>query len=495
VTSGPLPYALELVVEADLLSPIRSVESPSHKIRSEIDGNRVRVTLAGDEGRLDRDFVLELTPRQPAEALSCVVAADGERFAMCSFRPELPESRTPIEAFFVVDCSGSMGGSSMEEARRTLQLCLHSLRPGDRFNIVRFGSSYEQLSATSLVYDDETLARAKDYVAGMDADLGGTEILAPLTAILESPHDAEYGRRIVLLTDGQVSNETEVIDLAGRHAGSSRIFAFGIGAGASEFLVRGLARASGGAAEFVHPGEQIDDKVMRHFKRLTLPEIDFSVEWDGIEATAVCPAKIGSLCSGDTVTVLARVTIGATGRATLTGELDGRTLRFETQLVEVDPRPAGDVVPILWARQRIRALEESPSLTGTLGSNQRRRAIDRQERAKQKAEEEIVALGTRYGLASALTSFVLVDERAEGEKAQTRAVLREVTTALTRGCGGAASLINMMPAPPRSMALRRTELFPLKQEVDHFRDSRIAETLPLLELLMQQRADGSWLLT
>ena len=58
----------------------------------------------------------------------------------------------------------------------------------------------------------------------------------------------------------------QVPEFSDRHR--TLIFAFGIGAGVSEHLVRGVARASGGAAEFVHPGERIEEKVLRHFVRI-----------------------------------------------------------------------------------------------------------------------------------------------------------------------------------------------------------------------------------
>ena len=68
----------------------------------------------------------------------------------------------------------------------------------------------------------------------------------------------ELPRQLVILTDGEVTNTDAVLELATQHAGEARIFTFGIGAGASHHLVRGLARAGGGTAEFIYPGERIE---------------------------------------------------------------------------------------------------------------------------------------------------------------------------------------------------------------------------------------------
>jgi len=230
------PYRLDLEVTADLLTPVRIVESPSHKIRSEITGTIVRTTLIGDEGALDRDFVLRLEAVEPFQPVSLQARdEEGDRYALVSFRPELPvlAERAPVEVVFLVDCSGSMRGSSITEAKRALLLCLQSLLPGDRFNVVRFGSRHQKLFEQSMAYGDQTLTRGRDSANRMDADLGGTEILRPLKEVLEAPAEHDLPRRVVRLTDGQVSNEDEVIRLAREHRDRSTVFAFGIGAGSS----------------------------------------------------------------------------------------------------------------------------------------------------------------------------------------------------------------------------------------------------------------------
>ena len=86
---------------------------------------------------------------------------------------------------FLIDRSGSMGGSSIEEARRALQLCLRSLQKGDRFDIVGFGSHFEPMFGKSKAYTQASLEKATAYVQAIEADMGGTEVLAPLTDALE----------------------------------------------------------------------------------------------------------------------------------------------------------------------------------------------------------------------------------------------------------------------------------------------------------------------
>ncbi|MSO81192.1 MAG: VWA domain-containing protein [Alphaproteobacteria bacterium] len=50
------------------------------------------------------------------------------------------ERRRAREAIFVLDTSGSMAGASIEQERAALIVALDGLKPGDRFNVVRFAS-------------------------------------------------------------------------------------------------------------------------------------------------------------------------------------------------------------------------------------------------------------------------------------------------------------------------------------------------------------------
>ena len=44
----------------------------------------------------------------------------------------------PREVIFVIDNSGSMGGTSITQAKASLIYALGRLQPTDRFNVIRF---------------------------------------------------------------------------------------------------------------------------------------------------------------------------------------------------------------------------------------------------------------------------------------------------------------------------------------------------------------------
>ncbi|HSF14083.1 MAG TPA: VIT domain-containing protein, partial [Vicinamibacteria bacterium] len=267
-----VPYGLDLTVSIDMRSAIRSVESPSHPIAVEVDGPTANVRLGERRTAMDRDFVLLVRFAEPEKPRAWIEQTeDGESVAMLAFQPKLETQEAPCELVFLVDRSGSMMGTSFEEARNALQLCLRSLSEPTWFNIVGFGSSHQMLFPESVPYGEKTLAEASRHVESVEADLGGTEILPALESVLSAPARRELPRQLFILTDGEVTNTEAVIALIRKHSDTTRVFTFGIGAGASHHLVRGMARAGEGAAEFIYPGERIESKVLRQLKRALAP--------------------------------------------------------------------------------------------------------------------------------------------------------------------------------------------------------------------------------
>ena len=178
--------------EAGRAGPLARVESPSHQIHTEKrDTNGHVITLDGGTTMMDRAIVLNLTPaRQTQPCAQAGRGPDGQSFVAVTFIPEFEDDLAgetqPTETIFVLDCSGSMSGESIEHARNALQLCLRSLSEGDTFNICRFGSTFELMTPQAVAYTQQSLEDALAYVASIDADLGGTELHAPLNQVLSS---------------------------------------------------------------------------------------------------------------------------------------------------------------------------------------------------------------------------------------------------------------------------------------------------------------------
>src|SRR5436190_10620613 len=106
---------------------------------------------------------------------------------------------------FICFRSGSMSGAPMIKARQTLELILRSLPSNCFFNVVSFGTSYSALFEKSVPYSESSYDAAIQHVRIMEANYGGTELLAVLKWVLENKSN-ELLTAVFLLTDGAVRN-------------------------------------------------------------------------------------------------------------------------------------------------------------------------------------------------------------------------------------------------------------------------------------------------
>lgn len=113
----------------------------------------------------------------------------------CHFFPsqQVLPSNESLMIYFVVDCSGSMEGTRMQSASQTLICALRNLPEGCMFQIIGFGSTYCRLFSTPVVATAANIRQAKDYSRSLKADLGGTELSAPLEDVYQSLKEVGVG--------------------------------------------------------------------------------------------------------------------------------------------------------------------------------------------------------------------------------------------------------------------------------------------------------------
>ncbi|QDE88128.1 VWA domain-containing protein [Myxococcus xanthus] len=394
---GNVHYGLRMDLLVDLGREV-VVESPSHAITTtREEGTRVRVGFSRGEVSLDRDLVLSLrSPDSSAVFTPLVTHRKGEggpgTFALTVVPDLLAMASAPPkqEVVFVVDVSGSMAGESLPQAQAALRLCLRHLREGDRFNVIAFENRFQSFQPEPVPFTQRTLEEADRWVAALNAD-GGTELLAPMRAAVQAAPDGV----IVLLTDGQVGNEAEILRAVLEARKTARVYSFGIGTNVSDVLLRDMAKQTGGDVEFIHPGERIDDKVVAQFSRALAPRVtELEVRFDGVDCVELAPAELPPLVDGVPWTLLGRYASPGTGTVTLQGR-SGRepfSLTVRVDLPAVSDRPA---VEKLWAAERIRGWEAA-QLIG---------------RRAESMKQRIVELAVAHQIVTRYTSFVVVEER------------------------------------------------------------------------------------
>lgn len=231
------------------------IECPTHEIAIDHDSalSACTVSLVRQSAHMDRDLVI--TVRQSSDQIATTtVARDGEEYLLwgsCQPRFTLADDPAPRSVKIVVDCSGSMGGDAIAQAREALLMIMDELRPQDWFNIVAFGSTATPLFNAQTRASRESLAYARSFVRKLDAAMGGTEIGTALAMATRLRCPEQVQQDLLLITDGEVHEWEQVVARAlnSKH----RFFTVGVGSAVSEAFVRTLAERSGGACELVSP--------------------------------------------------------------------------------------------------------------------------------------------------------------------------------------------------------------------------------------------------
>jgi Ca-activated chloride channel family protein len=219
------------------------------------------------------------------------------------------------DVVFVVDRSGSMMGWKMLAARRAVARMIDSLSAQDRVAAIAFDHTIEHRGAgLELVpATDRNRWQLVEWLAGIDAR-GGTELAAALGAGLGlcGAATAEARERfVVLVTDGQVGDEDDVLrEMAGK-LGSTRLFVVGIDNAVNEGLIARLADASGGLVELVESEARLDDVMDRIQSRIVAPLVtNLRLIGQGIEVVpgSIVPARMPDLVAGVPLVVHGRPT-------------------------------------------------------------------------------------------------------------------------------------------------------------------------------------------
>ncbi len=392
--------------------PLASIEAPHHDVTAVAlpDGRHV-VTLAADAVPADRDFELAWQPAAGGLPAATVLSetVGGEAFALLMLTPPAPElpagPRTPREAVFVIDTSGSMHGASIAQAAAALRLALARLQPGDTFNVIQFNSRTESLFPAAAPVTAANHALADRYVSRLAAE-GGTEMLPALALALDGRDHPDRLRQVVFLTDGAIGNEEQLLAAIQDRLGDSRLFTIGIGSAPNGHFMREAARLGRGTFTHIGAASEVRAKIDALFRKLESPVLtDVALELPDAVAPEMFPARIPDLYLGEPVIVTLRA--GALpARGVLRGRLGAQTW---TQEIWIQDARSGAGLAVHWARAKISAL------------------LDRR-RAGAPADEvriAVIDVALRHHLVTPYTSLVAVDvtpARPEADALRSHAV-------------------------------------------------------------------------
>jgi Ca-activated chloride channel family protein len=403
----PNPLRLSIGVDIDPAGlPLGEIRSSLHTVT----GTDGRVQIAPGE-RADRDFILRLPyagDGSGAVRVDDPAAADQPEgtYQLILLPPDdEPAAHRAKDVVLLLDRSGSMGGWKMVAARRAAARVIDTLTDEDRFAVMTFDHQVDRpagLDAGLSTASDRHRFRAVEHLSRTDAR-GGTELLTPLRDGLALLADSGPRERVlVLVTDGQVGNEDQLLAEITPLIGDTRVHAVGIDRAVNAGFLGRLAALGAGRCELVESEDRLDEAMAHIHRRIAAPVLtDVTIAGDGGTVEATAPR-----------TVFPGVPLVVLGR--YTGTPDALTVRGRTRAgeefvrrVEVHRRDQ-PAITAQWARARLRELE------------------DRYATGHTDLEQRIVATSLRYGVLCRFTAFVAVDQRVVNEGGTSRRVTQPV---------------------------------------------------------------------
>ncbi len=316
------------------LSPFDTLPNKDFVLRWKIAGERIKTNVLTYRDERGGFFTLVLYPPQDLRRLE----------------------RSPMEMVFVLDCSGSMNGRPIDQAKDAITHGLRQLRPGDTFQVIRFSSNASQFGPEPVPARPRDVRDAVRYVKQLNGS-GGTMMIEGIKAALDFPHDPERLRVVSFMTDGYIGNDRQILGQVKRRVGDSRIFSFGVGSSPNRYLMDRMARLGRGAVAYLSLNDQGDEVMDRFFGRISRPALtDITLDFGNARVSDVYPARIPDLFLGRPVVITGRFDGQLDDGVRVTGRAGGRTVNIviPTEVAGATAKHPG--IPSVWARARLAEL-------------------------------------------------------------------------------------------------------------------------------------------
>jgi len=402
-TFGTVSGKIEIVGREAL----RNIYSPSHQVEVKRKGEN-SASVSFETSSNDNDFQLFyglsnndfgmslLTYREPGK--------DGYFLLQISPKDTVTESQlVNKDIVFVLDTSGSMADEGkMEKARNALLFGVRTLRDGDRFNVINFAGEEHLFEDKLIASNADNRRRGEEFVKKLQPN-GGTNINDALKAALKQFDSSDRPKMLVFLTDGRPTVGEANIDKIIKNSreikvDGLRMFTFGVGYDVNTQLLDKLAEENSGTADYVEPKEDLEIKVSNFFTKVNSPVLTgLEMDFGGVQTDLMYPRALNDIFKGSQLTIIGRyrntsdlnnITLhlkGKTGRETRTFNYSDLDFPLRADKNEFLPR--------LWATRRVGWLIEQIRSNGE----------------NKELRDEIVDLGTRYGIVTPYTSYLATE--------------------------------------------------------------------------------------
>ncbi|ODG99329.1 trypsin, partial [Nostoc sp. KVJ20] len=392
-------HDINVTIEINAGVEIQDINSPSHQIQIIREGQLVNVKLGGGDTIPNKDLILRYQVSSNNTQTTTLTQADerGGHFALYLI-PALeyrPEEIVAKDMVFLIDSSGSQSGEPLMQCQELMRRFINGLNPDDTFNIIDFSDTTQQLSPVPLSNTSQNRSLAINYINRLNAG-GGTEMLGGIRTVLNlKATNPGRLRNIVLLTDGYIGNENQILaEVKQRLQPGTRLHSFGAGSSVNRFLLNRIAELGRGIARIIRHDEPVDEVVEKFFRQINNPVLaNIQLQWEGDgESPTMYPSTPPDLFAEQPLVLFGRKSDAHSGKLHITGIAAGGR-RYQHSFHLNFPQTGNPAIAQLWGRSRIKDLMNQMVSGDTKGG-----------------VEAVTDTALAYQLLSQYTAFVAVSD-------------------------------------------------------------------------------------
>lgn len=479
-------HDISVKVEINAGVALQEINSPSHRLKIVFNGDIATVELDHSDTIPNKDLILKYQV-SGANTQSTLLSQNddrGEHFALyCIPAVQYQTNQiVPKDVIFLMDTSGSQEGNPLKQCKALMEQFINGLNPDDTFTIIDFASITTQLSPKPLENNANNRKKAFKYIKRLEAN-GGTYLMPGIqTAINYPPASDGRLRSIVLLTDGYIGNDEEILaQVQQKLKRGNRLYSFGVGSSVNRYLLNRIAELGRGTSQIVRYDEDPKTIADQFFKQINNPVLtNIELQWLGnTEKPIIYPSILPDLFAEQPLVIFGRLPSNTTGSLLIKGIAAGNQpfeQTFNLSDITSDNNPA---IAQLWARMKIKDLSKEMLKFET-----------------SEGVEEITQTALSYQLLSKYTAFVAVcdDIRVDPHEQQmTMNVPVEMPEGVSYESVVAASAISspapmMMASMPRMRKSFSSEMVCVSLDID------VDDLNTLSEELMGFEDDLEWII-
>lgn len=437
---NPVSLSIECSIDGAGLE-VQNIASSLHAITSGKSNSKHLIRINPGE-RVNRDFILrfQTSGAELGSSLTVIPDSDSDKeatFIMTLMPPQSAvDMRRARDVVFVLDRSGSMQGWKMVAARRAVGRMIDSLDAIDRFEVLAFDTVIETFEDTPKLKEATNRARYRnvEWISKVEAR-GGTEIAPSMETALKLLSDRSRERHVVLVTDGQVGNEDQILKHVKKHNHGARVFTVGIDRAVNAGFLNRLAQETGALSELVESEDRLDevmDSIHAMIEAPLLRQIKLGFDGATLIPDSLTPREPLTLFAGSPLQVMGRLSLNGEVRARVRAA--GRSGELIEE--EVGSSSTSDTAfSAVWARAQLRKLEDRDVVEGH-SSNR----------------NKIIELSLKHKVLCRHTAFVAVDHSSsvDGKLLQVTQPVEQPDGWDSDEFGGGMPLVAQAPMRTRS---------------------------------------------